>query len=79
MSLTNTVQYYGTITEHINRTYPILIGQIFIDQQKIMTADHHDREPWKRYFEPWFGVTRQTSISAQDNVDLQNAFGIFKQ
>jgi hypothetical protein len=30
MSLTNTVQYHGIITEHINRTYPILISQIFI-------------------------------------------------
>jgi hypothetical protein len=52
MSLTNTMQYYGIITEHINRTYKqnVSCGQIFI-----WSAENHDCWlPWSGTLETLF-------------------------
>ena len=29
-------------------------ARFLFDRQKVVIADHHDRERWKRYFEPWY-------------------------
>jgi hypothetical protein len=28
-------------------------AKFLFDQQKVVIADHRDRERWERYFEPW--------------------------
>jgi hypothetical protein len=42
--------------------------RFLFDRQKVVIADHHDRERWERYFEPW--TQKRFHLSENDRVPV---------
>jgi hypothetical protein len=66
--LSHSVKWLHCSSSNFNMPNIMALGITFIDLQKVMIADHHDRGCWERYFEPCY-VYWVTVKNESQNID----------